>query len=312
MPDIVPASLILTTLNEGKTVQIFFESLIHQTVFPAEIVVCDGGSTDKTLELLFTVERHGIPIHIHTETGATIARGRNHAIEHSLYDILVVSDCGCILHSDWLEKITLPLLMDPSCEVVAGGYVLEGKTYFQKIASAAEIPVAEIPERLYLPSSRSFALRKKSWQEVGGYPEDLSFAGEDTALCMQLKAAGKKFITQRDARVTWFPRVTLHAYIKQHYFYGVGDGESRMKTTFYVKIFFKNFLALTILSLGFLIPPFFILFPLSAASYFFYLYPLYHWRNILLLHALAAFFLILIKEWSATCGWLRGLLRAKR
>ena len=50
--EIVKVSLCITTFNEEKTIQKLLNSLIIQTLLPNEIVITDGGSTDKTISLI--------------------------------------------------------------------------------------------------------------------------------------------------------------------------------------------------------------------------------------------------------------------
>lgn len=45
-------SLIFTVLNEEKSVKNLLDSLLKQTRKPDEIVVVDGGSKDRTVEIL--------------------------------------------------------------------------------------------------------------------------------------------------------------------------------------------------------------------------------------------------------------------
>ena len=42
-------SFITTVLNEEKTIEGLLESLNNQTLKPDEIVIVDGGSTDRTI-----------------------------------------------------------------------------------------------------------------------------------------------------------------------------------------------------------------------------------------------------------------------
>jgi glycosyltransferase involved in cell wall biosynthesis len=45
-------SVIATVKNEGDGLRPLLDSLIDQTYFADEVVICDGGSTDNTLEVL--------------------------------------------------------------------------------------------------------------------------------------------------------------------------------------------------------------------------------------------------------------------
>ena len=46
----IKASIVTTVLNEEGTIEKFIQALLNQSVKPDEIVICDGGSTDSTVE----------------------------------------------------------------------------------------------------------------------------------------------------------------------------------------------------------------------------------------------------------------------
>jgi len=69
----VKVSLIATVLNAGDRLEGFLASVSRQTRPPDEVVVVDGGSTDRTLEAL----REAAGITLLEEPGANVARGRN-------------------------------------------------------------------------------------------------------------------------------------------------------------------------------------------------------------------------------------------
>src|SRR5260370_23673698 len=116
-------SLIMTVRNEAATLPGLFESLLRQTVMPAEIVIVDGGSTDGTPDI---ARKYGdaLPIRVIEKPGANISKGRNAAIEAAKYPIIAVTDAGVRLDPVWLEGLVTPL-MDESCEidVVSGFFV---------------------------------------------------------------------------------------------------------------------------------------------------------------------------------------------
>mgnify|MGYP000954309164 CR=1 FL=1 len=55
-------SLILTVLNEAKSLPALLDSIAAQTVRPDEMVVCDGGSRDDTPKLLSAERRFPVRV----------------------------------------------------------------------------------------------------------------------------------------------------------------------------------------------------------------------------------------------------------
>lgn len=311
MPEILPVALILTTLNEESTLNEFFMSLCKGTHAPVEISVCDGGSSDRTVDILRSWRLPGVTIKLEIRPGFTIAQGRNEAIRNSSYDILAITDAGCLLHRDWLYRITRPLLEDAGIDAVAGGYEVVGRSKFESIAAAATLPLDSRNKDTFLPSSRSFAIRKTVFWEGGGYPEHLYFAGEDTALCHRLKELGKHFAVRWDARVTWFPRHSMRSFLRQYWLYGIGDGETGFKArrTFFLSM--KWLAAVTILILGAYQPLWWGLALLALVVHLIRLWPKYKWGSHPIHVSLAAFGLINLIELAHTAGFIRGLIRRK-
>lgn len=312
MADILPVSLIMTALNEEGRVGPFFDSLFAGAALPAEIVVCDGGSSDATADELRAVSHPDVVIRVLSVPGATIARGRNEAIAVARNEILAVTDLGCVADRHWLERITDPLRRDPAIDAVAGAYELVGRTPFEKAAAAASIPVRNLDAATFLPSSRSFAARKAAILVAGGYPESLSFAGEDTALCATMRGAGARFAARFDAVVTWYPRATLGAFIRQHRLYGVGDGESRLNDALYRRLVLKWILVLLLIVLSAVYPAALLLLAAGVLALFIRWHPKYDWRRVRPAVAIAAFALVFVKELALLAGYMSGRAGAGR
>jgi glycosyltransferase involved in cell wall biosynthesis len=304
---ILPVTLALTTLNEEQALASFFSSVEGLTMLPAEISICDGGSRDGTVSMLRAWTPPDSCALVVTELmDANIARGRNEAIGRASHRVVAVTDCGCRLEPDWLERIVAPLLADDSVPAVGGGYRFDTLSRFEHIAAAAEMNVDDIPDEDFLPSSRSMAFRLEAWRAVGGYPEHLSFAGEDTAFCLSLLRAGFPIRLRRDAIVHWRPRPTLRSYIRQHVLYGIGDGEARSKTRVYAKIVLRYCAVFALAIAGTLHPAAWAVLAAGLIAWYSRLYRVYRWHATPLSVWLPAALLIVVKELSILAGFLRG------
>ncbi|MFN8448708.1 MAG: glycosyltransferase [Anaerolineae bacterium] len=218
-------SVISTVLNEGESIRRLLDSLAAQTRQPDEIVIADGGSADNTVAILREYEAK-LPLHVLVEPGANISAGRNRAIAAAEGEIIAVTDAGVRLASDWLERLTQPLLDDPSLEVVSGFFEADARTPFETALGATTLPLAdEIDPQTFLPSSRSVAFRKSAWITVGGYPEWLDYC-EDLIFDLRLRETAAPTMFEPRARVYFRPRPTLEAFIKQYYRYARGDGKA--------------------------------------------------------------------------------------
>jgi glycosyltransferase involved in cell wall biosynthesis len=220
-------SLILTVLNEADNIGSLLSSLEAQTRLPDEVVVCDAGSRDETLDILNEfANRFPCPFKIIVSPGNR-SKGRNHAIDHTNYDLIACTDAGCSLDKFWLENLIKPFQEDSSIDIVSGFYSARGETLFEKCAAVVTLSTRNIDVDNFLPSARSVAFRKAAWQSVGGFPEDLEYA-EDTKFGLNLRNAGKHMTVAMDAIVYWRPRGTFGQIFKQLRYYARGNAKARI------------------------------------------------------------------------------------
>jgi glycosyltransferase involved in cell wall biosynthesis len=239
----MPISLILTVLNEAKSLPTLLDSIAAQTVLPDEVVICDGGSRDGTLDLLRAETR--FPLRVIESPGANISRGRNLAIAAAIYEIIAVTDAGVRLDTRWLERLCVALGVEPGVgsdtshappstlhETAAGFFLPDPHNTFEIAMSATVLPaLREIKPQTFLPSSRSIAFRKSAWQMVGGYPEWLDYC-EDLIFDLNLRARCGPFAFAPEAIAYFRPRGSLRSFYKQYFLYARGDGKA--------KLFFKR------------------------------------------------------------------------
>jgi len=219
-------SLITTALNEENSIKFFLDSVLKQTKLPEELIIVDGGSTDRTVESIkyYVLSINRIKIRLIVKRGNRSV-GRNIAIKNSTGDIIAVSDSGCILDKNWIAKITRPF-SDKNVDVVAGYYKGKAKNIFQKCL----IPyVLVMPDKLdaktFLPSARSMAMRKSVWKKTGGFPEKYSH-NEDYVFSRMLKRSNAIIFFAKSAIVYWLPRENINESFIMFFRFAFGDAEA--------------------------------------------------------------------------------------
>src|ERR1700751_4564115 len=122
-------SVAATVLNEVDDIDALVESLMRQTLAPAEVIIVDGGSTDGTWERLEAARaKYPTLVPIRDESCSLqrspgpIARGRNVGVAAASSDIVACADAGCIYHPDWLLNLTAPIFAGDSQYSVGGSY----------------------------------------------------------------------------------------------------------------------------------------------------------------------------------------------
>jgi len=247
-------SVVVTVLNEEKTIRALLESLRQQTYLPDEIIIVDGGSTDATWNILQSSKSTaGKPRLVLLQKEGNRSIGRNYGFQQARNEIVAVTDAGCFPFKNWLKELVVTYV-EKQVRVVAGYYEGQAKTPFEQ----AVIPYALVmPDKVnpaaFLPATRSMFLDKKVWKEVGGFDESLS-DNEDYAFAKQIKNNNIALAFTSKAIVTWFPRSDLKSFANMIYRFARGDVQAGIVRPKVVFIFIRYILfviaATVLLALG--------------------------------------------------------------
>jgi glycosyltransferase involved in cell wall biosynthesis len=225
-------TLVSTVMNESSSIGRLLDSIAAQTRQPDEVIICDGGSTDNTLDLLRAEQR--FPLRAIEHLGANISQGRNVAIAAASGEVIACVDAGVQLDPRWLEKLVEPLVptlalprSNERGRVVSAGFFLpDVHTPFEVALGATVLPqLADIQPEKFLPSSRSVAFTRAAWQAVGGYPEWIDYC-EDLLFDLALREKFGTFAFAPEAIVYFKPRSSLNSFFRQYYLYARGDGKA--------------------------------------------------------------------------------------
>lgn len=220
-------SVCITVYNEEGSISALINSLLVQTKKPNEIVIVDGGSADKTVEIIKHYQKKDKRIKLVLEPGS-VAHGRNVSVDVSRHEIVALTDAGCTASKTWLERITQPF-KHRSVGLVAGFYKMGAKYPIQRVLNVFYgVPPERFDPLNFMPSARSIAFRKSVWENVGGFSEKLDRAGEDTLFIHEAIKQGVRIVRVRNAVVHWKESATLGFWdgVRKFYFYARGDAQS--------------------------------------------------------------------------------------
>jgi len=222
----VKVSVCLTVLNEEKTIKCLIKSLVNQSKKPDEIIVVDGGSTDRTFTILQKLAKENANIKIY-QAKTTRSQGRNLAVKKAKNRIIAMTDAGCVADKNWLKQICQPF-KNSKVDIVAGFYRMTGDSSLQKSFSAFLGKSESEFNSNFLPSARSLAFRKRIWQRVGGFDENLTDTAEDTVFNYKAIDLKAKYAYAKKSIVFWMMPDSFFDGIKKMFFYAKGDAQSKV------------------------------------------------------------------------------------
>lgn len=229
-------SLVVTVRNDRDGLRQLLPALESQTLPPAELIIVDGGSVDGTLDVVEGWSPARFPVRVAVAPGSNIAEGRNAGVRLARYDWIACTDAGCRPDPGWLDALAgAPAHAD----VVAGIFVPDGASQFERIVSLTHYPVREelgdssflvrAAHRLFgrdfrdfQAGGRSMAFRKQAWEAIGGFPAD-QYAGEDLAFTAALLKHGYRSTLEPEAVIRWRPPPTWRAMARMFFTYCRGD-----------------------------------------------------------------------------------------
>jgi len=153
-------SLIATVLNEGNTILDLLNSYKRQKLLANEFIIVDAGSNDKTVELIrdFSKKNKNLKIKLFQENGNR-SHGRNFAVKKAKGNLIAITDAGCVLHQNWLEKLLVTAKKEKA-EVVAGFYKGVAKSRLEEAFLPYFLVMSDQVKAGFLPATRSMLISK--------------------------------------------------------------------------------------------------------------------------------------------------------
>jgi glycosyltransferase involved in cell wall biosynthesis len=192
-------SIIVPVKNEEASIERLILGLIQQTLKPVEIIVADGGSTDRTLQIIGRLQAESpVPVILLRESQAFPGRGRNLAIAQAANEWLGSIDAGIVPQPDWLQELVSTAVSNPEAKVIYGRYEPVTDSYFTECAAISYLPPPGTPTR-FIASS---LLHRSAWKAAAAFREDLR-SGEDLLFFRSLDHAGVQSAYAERAVVRW-------------------------------------------------------------------------------------------------------------
>ena len=220
-------TIILPTLNEENFIKDCLDGLLAQD-YPAvvEILVVDGGSTDRTREI---VAAYGTPIRLLDNPRVTAAAAMNIGIDNCRTDLFVRVDAHSTYATNYVSQ-SVKTSLETGASVVGGPMRPKGTTPFgEAVAVVTSSPLGVGPGKFHYATELQEVetvylgiFRKAEVIKVGGYDEvNLQWAAEDQELNYRIRRNGGRILVDPSISSVYYPRSTPKALAKQYFNYGL-------------------------------------------------------------------------------------------
>jgi glycosyltransferase involved in cell wall biosynthesis len=185
--DVCAASVavVIPCYNHGRFLQETLASVRAQTHPVAQtIVVDDGSSEEETHGVLAQIERDGVCVIRQENAGLSAAR--NAGVRATDTDFFVPLDADDKLDPRFIERLLPPLLSDPGL-----GYSYGHVKFFDADGGGWDCPEYD-PRKLLIEnlSVATAVIRRRAFDEVGGYSRDMVYGFEDWDFWIALLSLG--------------------------------------------------------------------------------------------------------------------------
>lgn len=211
-------TVVVCAYNEERMIEECLTSL-EQCDYPElEVIVCDDGSQDRTLELA-----RRSPFKVLRLPHGGLSAARNAGLSAATGEIVAYLDADAACHPHWPYYLALSLEDD---QVMATG----GPNLPVPDAGLVERAVAMSPggpvhvlvgdDRAEHVPGCNMAFRKSALEEIGGFDPVYTSAGDDVDVCWTLTDAGHEIGFATAAQVRHHRRSTIRGYLRQQRGYG--------------------------------------------------------------------------------------------
>lgn len=232
LPERPLVSIVIPCLNEERYITQLLDSLAAQDYGPGgiEVLVADGGSTDRTRELVAAYPSRFQRLELVDNPRRITVAGLNEGMDAARGDCWIIIGAHSRVRTDFVSA-SVRALRETGAACVGGPIETVGEgTMGRAIAAAMSSPFGVGNAKFRYAESEGYVdtvpfgcYHRRVWEVVGRFDETVDGADEDSYNARLIEAGGKIWLDPA-IRSSYFPRRTLKALAKQYREYGAAKG----------------------------------------------------------------------------------------
>lgn len=190
-------SICIPLYNQQDFISEAIESALAQSLPAHEIIVCDDGSTDYSLEIARSYESKGVRVISQVNKGLPSAR--NTLIMNMTGDYFIPLDADDILMDNYIERVD-QAIQKTNADIVAPSFKCFGVSN-QSVILSPQVSLKDFAQANYI--GYFSAMKKEKLLEVGGYSPKMLWGYEDYHLTINLLSRGASLSVLKDILVLY-------------------------------------------------------------------------------------------------------------
>lgn len=223
----IAISIIIPTLNEEKYIEKCLSTILkNKTSFDFEILVVDGGSTDKTIEIIKAFQNKSEKINLLHNKNKYAPFAFNMGIKNSKGKYILILGAHTYVPDDFLQK-NFETISGSDADCVGGKLKTINETKIGKEISralsspfgvgSAKFRYSNKPQ--YVDTVAFGCYKREVFQELGQFDEEL-VRGQDYEFNHRLTQSGRKIFFNPEIKTYYYSRSDLKSLFNQYYQYG--------------------------------------------------------------------------------------------
>ncbi|MDR7275606.1 glycosyltransferase [Catenuloplanes atrovinosus] len=219
-------TVVVLTYDSEETLDACLDSLAGQSTLPAEIIVVDDDSTDRTLDITAAFAAHSpVPVRVLRNGSHNISRGRNIGLAAATTPIVAFIDSDAWADPGWIAGLADAFAVHPEAAVIGGGVDTDHATAFARAIAINDgaVRAAATTGSLLVAGCNLAVHRDRAggagFDERWVYAEDIEYAHRI-----------RHWAIAPSARVRHASRATPRRYLRQMYLYGLWKARYTLHT----------------------------------------------------------------------------------